>query len=285
MNAVSLQAFAKVNLFLDVLGKRSDGTHELVTLFERVGLADDLTVEKTASPGLRLESASREIPLDRTNLAARAAEAFRRRSGWTEGVTIRLEKRIPVGGGLGGGSSNAAATLIALQQLSGQVLPTGELMACARELGSDVAFFAAQLSWGIGRERGDVIEPKDFQFKLWHLLVTPDFPISTPSVYAGFTPSDRHPDPDSFLRVLAEGQPSRIRPILYNALEPTVEKLYPQIRRVKSEMEAAGLEKPMVSGSGSTVFALCGSEAQARWARDALKAKHPTWKMNVVCTV
>lgn len=285
MNPVSIQAFAKVNLFLDVLGKRADGTHELLTLFERVGLSDELIVRQVPGSGIALETSDPNLPVDGTNLVVRAAEEFRLRSGWKEGIALRLEKRIPVGGGLGGGSSDAAATLIALQTLSRRVLAEADLLACARSLGADVAFFAARTPWGLGRARGDEIEPKKFPVKLWHLLVTPDFPIPTSSVYSALVVPGRHPDIVPMLSALSDGRSSEVPAFLYNALEPAAEKLYPRIREVKTEMEAVGLEGPMLSGSGSTVFALCDSEAQAYRAGDALKSAHPTWKINVVSTV
>ena len=120
--SVSLPAYAKVNLYLDVLGKREDGYHELLTLFERVSIADELTVDRGTGPETLLECDDARLPVDSSNLVIQAVEAYRRASGWTEGVRIRLKKAIPVGGGLGGGSSDAAATLQALQQLNGDLL-------------------------------------------------------------------------------------------------------------------------------------------------------------------
>lgn len=285
MKSVALPAYAKVNLFLDVLGKRLDGYHELLTLFERISLADELTFTQASGAGITLESDSPEIPLDGTNLVVRAAQAYRRLSGESGGVAIRLRKRIPVGGGLGGGSSDAAATLRALQQLNGGVVSEPDLMACARGLGADVAFFASQTARALGRDRGDRIEPIPAGQRLFHLLVTPDFPIPTQEVYSALVPPSRNPDIAPILQALSSGQAPRVRSFLYNALEPTVEQLYPKIRRVKSEMESAGLEKPMVSGSGSTVFALCDSEAQARSSAEVLRKKQPSWRVNVASTL
>ena len=299
MNSVSLPAYAKVNLFLGILGKRSDGYHELWTLFERVGLADEVTVRRLPGTQVQFRCESPEVPQDGSNLAVRAAQAYREASGWSDGVEITLVKRIPAGAGMGGGSSNAAAVLLALQRLTGAAAATDSLVNCARSLGSDVPFFLADCSFGLGRGRGDEIEPLLFHAKLWHLLVTPDFPIPTQAVYQNFrlprveaapgasalrlTAPRR--DPGALLDALRNGKVSSARNLLYNALEPTVEQLYPAIRRVKSELESAGLEKPTVSGSGSTVFALCDSEAQARSAGEVLRKKHPAWRIFTAETI
>lgn len=285
MKSVTLPAYAKVNLFLDVLGKRSDGYHELLTLFERINLADELTVTHASGVGITLESDSPEIPLDGTNLVVRAAEAYRRLSGESGGVAIRLRKRIPVGGGLGGGSSDAAAMLRALQQLNGGAVSEPDLLACTRGLGSDVAFFASQTARALGRDRGDRIEPIPAEKRLFHLLVTPDFPIPTKAVYGAFLSLGQNPDIAPILQTLSSGQTSQVRSFLYNALEPTVERLYPAIRQVKEAMgREGGLAHPMVSGSGSTVFALCDSEAQARSAGEMIQRRNPVWRVNVAAT-
>ncbi len=234
--------------------------------------------------GLEFTCDAPGVPSDPTNLAVRAATLYREAAGWNDGLRIRLDKKIPAGGGLGGGSSDAAAVLRALQEISGNALGPERLMECARSLGADVAFFAADVPWALGRDRGDRIEPLPLEARLWHLLVTPDFPVPTKEVYSALVPPVENPEITLLLKALSDGQISKVRSLLYNALEPTVERLYPEILRVKSEMEAAGLEKPMVSGSGSTVFALGDSEAQARSAGEALKKRKPLWRVNVVST-
>ena len=286
MNSICFPAYAKVNLYLDVLGKRPDGHHELLTLFERVDLADDLRVERSGpAGGLEFTCEAPGVPSDATNLAVRAAQLYREASGWNDGLRIRLEKKTPAGGGLGGGSSDAAAVLRALQQLSGKALAPERLMECARSLGADVAFFAAEIPWGLGRDRGDRIEPLPLHCHFWHLLVTPDFPIPTKEVYGAFKLTGPPPDATLLVRALEQRQISPIRGLLFNALEPTVETLYPEMRRVKSELEVAGLSRPMVSGSGSTVFALCDSREQAESAAALITARHPAWRAHAAQTV
>ena len=285
MTPVTLPAYAKVNLHLDVLGKFPDGYHQLLTLFERIDLADELAVDRVEGPGIDMECDDPVLPCDSSNLVVRAAEEYRKISGWEQGLRVRLKKRIPVGGGLGGGSSNAAAMLAAMQQLSGNRLTEPQLMACARKLGADVAFFAAGASWAVGRARGDEIEPVPCEARFRHLLVTPDFPIPTKEVYQAFRLSAPAREIDPLLAALKRGELSSVQSLLYNALEPAVENLYPAIRQVKAGMEAAGLEKPRVSGSGSTVFALCDSKDQADSAAEILKKKQPNWRIFTAQTI
>ena len=288
-HSVTLPAYAKVNLYLSVLGKRPDGYHELLTLFERITLADQVTVQRTRTGEVELECDSPMVPHDAGNLAVRAVEVFRKASSWSDGIRIRLEKNVPVGAGLGGGSSDAAAVLVALQELSDSVLSKEQLLDCARNIGADVAFFVAQVPWALGKGRGDQIEPVSEGTRVWHLLVTPDFAIPTKEVYQAFSPSPgltgSGPDVTLLLRALKDNQSFRVREFLFNALEPTVEALYPAIRDVKAVVQMpGGLVRPCVSGSGSTVFAVCDSEAQGRAAADQIHRQEPGWRVAVVAT-
>ncbi|MBI3332810.1 MAG: 4-(cytidine 5'-diphospho)-2-C-methyl-D-erythritol kinase [Candidatus Omnitrophica bacterium] len=287
--SVSLFACAKVNLYLEVVGKRPDGYHDLLTLFERIDLADEITVEEIPGGRIELTCDDPDLPCDGANLAVRAAEGYRRAIGSAQGFRILLRKRIPVGAGLGGGSSDAAATLQGLQQLTGDGLPAADLLTVAKGLGADVPFFLTQTPWALGKGRGDECEPLGIDTHLWHLLVFPRFPISTKSVYQALTPSGRLTpsggDVTLLTRALRDSDVSRVPDLLFNALEPTVETLYPAIRDVKSAIRTAGGQlRPIVSGSGSTVMALCLSRAQAQEAARALKERRPQWQWFVAGT-
>lgn len=294
MHSVTLPAYAKVNLYLDVLGVRPDGYHNLLTLFERIDLFDEVTIERIPGSAIEVRCDHPEVPLDETNSGVRAAAAYRKRIGSSDGIRISIRKGIPVAGGLGGGSSDAAATLHGLQELLGRVLPEVDLLDLAKGLGADVPFFWSQVPWALGSGRGDEIEPLPLQAAVWHLLVAPGFPIPTKAVYqawAGFRNGGTErltapkPDVTLLIRALREAQMSGIRESLWNALEPTVEALYPAIRRVKAAMEAkAGVKCPIVSGSGSTVFALCASRTQALEAVPVLTGADPNWRVFVVET-
>ena len=210
------------------------------------------------------------------------------------GLKIQLKKRIPVAAGLGGGSSDAAATLQGLQILSGGLLPKERLMEIARGLGADVAFFLAESPWAIGTEKGDRIKPISLNSRLWHLLVYPEFPVPTQSVYGALqAPLEPKPrltglEPDVTLLVEAlrnDQQVLKIRDLLFNALEPTVEALYPALRQVKDTIQTkAGIPRPLVSGSGSTVMAVCGSREESERAATIVRREAPDWRVFVVST-
>ena len=285
MNAIEVPAYAKVNLFLDVVAKRGDGYHELVTLFERIDLADRITLESIPGDRVEVRCDHPAVPRDGSNLVAQAAEAFRRAAGIPNGVRITLEKQIPVGGGLGGGSSDAAATLLGLQQLTGGPLPRQELISLAKGLGADVPFFLWESGWALGRGRGDELEPLSISASLWHLVVFPKFPIPTREVYGAYSLTGISPDVTLLLRALRDNHLPRVRELLYNALEPTVEHLYPAIRRVKRTLQTeGGLKRPFVSGSGASVLAVCGSRAEAEEAAQVLRSKNPDWEFFVTST-
>ena len=292
MKSVTLPAYAKVNLYLDVVGKRSDGYHELVTLFERVDLADTLTLELIPGKEIEVRCDDPQVPCDGTNLVARAADAFRKVLNSSEGIRITLRKEIPVAAGLGGGSSDAAATLLGLQELMGNPLPRQELARLAKGLGADVPFFLTPDPLVLGKGRGDELESLDARPHLWHLLVFPGFPIPTKQVYQAYRPSTElragltHPKPDVrlLIRALRDNHVPGMSDLLFNALEPTVEVLYPALRHVKATLRRVGLTRPMVSGSGSTVMALCASKEEAAAAAQILGEQEPGWRLMVVGT-
>lgn len=293
-HSVCVPAYAKLNLYLDVLGKRPDGYHELFTLFERIDLADELQVERRLSGGLHFECDHPELVRDpSSNLVVRAVHAYQAASGWREGLRISLKKRIPIAAGLGGGSSDAAATLGALQRLNPDPLPPESLKACARALGADVPFFLAEVPWALGRGRGDEIEPMPFSARIWHLLVTPDVACPTAHVYnawplpAGSPHPLTGPKPDAtlLLRALREQRVAKVNRLLFNALEPTVEALYPAIQAVKAALRAVSDEwRPCISGSGSTVFSVVDSRDEAETAARRLSADWPQWRLFSVST-
>ena len=277
MKSVTLPAYAKVNLYLDVVGKRPDGYHELVTLFERIDLADELTLDLIPGKEIEVRCDDPQLPLDGTNLAARAAEVYRQALGTSQGIRISLKKRIPVAAGLGGGSSDAAAALKGLQELNGNPLPEGDLHRLARGLGADVPFFLNPAPLALGKGRGDELEPLEIRPSLWHLLIFPRFPVPTKAVYQAYSLTAPGPDVRLLIRALRDNHVPGIYDLLFNALEPTVEVLYPALLSVKAAFKRVGLTRPMVSGSGSTVMALCLSREAAFSAVQVLKKEEPGW--------
>ncbi|MBI3320045.1 MAG: 4-(cytidine 5'-diphospho)-2-C-methyl-D-erythritol kinase, partial [Candidatus Omnitrophica bacterium] len=181
-----LRAPAKLNLYLRILGRRPDGYHEMETLFERIDLADELTFSPH-SHGITLTCDEPSLDCGPENLITKAASLLQRTCGMTKGAAIHLRKRVPIAGGLGGGSSDAATTLIGLTRLWDLRMSPERLRQLAAELGSDVPFFLQPAAFAIGRGRGEVCEPLSGSLpELWQVLVAPPAQLSTKTVYEGF---------------------------------------------------------------------------------------------------
>jgi len=259
-----LNAAAKVNLILEVLGKRDDGYHELVTVMQAVDLSDRITLED--ADVLELAS-SPGVPADGRNLALRAAMALREAAGVTRGARITLDKRIPVAAGLGGGSTDAAAVLAGLNRLWGVRWPAERLEELAVELGMDVPFFlrgGAALGTGRGERLTEIPSAV-----LGLVLVNPRFPVSTAETYGRVTPA-MYSDgrrARTMAEALARRGAGRVAASLYNGLEPAARQGYPQIAQMEAALMAAGALGAMMSGSGPTVFGVARSWEQARQIR------------------
>ena len=253
---------AKINLTLEVLGKRSDGYHELATWMIPIALYDRLIIEPAAKTVF--ESNVPELQRDPTNLVMRAIDAFERLSGNRQNYRIVLEKDIPIGAGLGGGSSDAAATLRLLNCIAGDPISPQTLSATAAELGSDVAFFIEPRSaWCIGR--GERMESREFPEDRWVCLAKPGFAIPTAWAYAAYAqlPEDRKRG-----ETVATAWGA-----LRNDLEPAVFAKYLLLTEVKRWFqEQRETEVTLMSGSGSTTFAVTGSAASAKALQERLIA-------------
>jgi len=263
-----LSAAAKVNLTLEVLGRRADGYHEIATVMQTIDLADRLTLEE--APGLELRAVGSPIPTDATNLAVRAAAALRDAAGIDRGVRIRLDKRIPVAAGLGGGSSDAAAVLVGLNRLWRLRWPRERLEAVAVSLGMDVPFFlrgGTALGTGRGEKLRHVAGPG---FAL--VLVNPGVGSSTAETYGRVTPGmytggERS---RSLLAALASRRTAQIAEHLHNALEAALGPVERHVVKMKAALMAAGALGAAMSGSGPTVFGLARSWDHARQLRARL---------------
>jgi 4-diphosphocytidyl-2-C-methyl-D-erythritol kinase len=265
---VLVRAPAKVNLFLEVLRRRADGYHELTTLMLAVSLYDTLEFVERPEDSVSLSCDLDTLSTGPDNLVCRAAELLRQRSGCRRGVSIRLWKRIPMAAGLAGGSSDAAATLAGLNRLWGLGLAPAELSALGAELGSDVSFFfATPAAWCTGR--GEQVNPLAPGRPLDLVLVSPPVGLSTARVFGGLTVPDQPLDGVAVRQALASGDVEELGRRLHNRLQPAAERLCPEVgdlcRRL-AELRPAG---QLMTGSGSTVFALCRDAAEAlRIARE-----------------
>jgi 4-diphosphocytidyl-2-C-methyl-D-erythritol kinase len=253
-------------LALEVLGKRGDGYHEIATVLQAVDLFDRLTME--TADILSLHADDPELPTDDGNLVMRAARLLQKTAGIEKGARLRLQKRIPVAAGLGGGSSDAAATLLGLNRLWGLRWPRARLQELAVELGMDVPFFLGT-GRAVARGRGERLQalPGGGGYAL--VLVNPRTPLSTREVY-GRVPAGWHAEPTGTERVieaLRRRNVAALAAALTNNLERVVEPVLPVIGRMKAALLAAGALGAIMSGSGPTVFGLARSLEHARQVR------------------
>ena len=249
------RSYAKINLHLEVLGARLDGYHELSTVFQTVDLCDLLTLE-VGGRGVDLEVVGHLLPADERNLVHIAATSFLTAWPLADGVRMILDKRIPVGGGLGGGSSNAAAVLLGLRDLLGAKQATrGGLEELGRALGADVPFFlTGGTALGVGRGDEIVALPDLPSREMW--LLTPAVEVSTAEIFREFGELTAHREVPSMGRLAwEEGADWQMVARAWNDLEPLVVRRFPEVRRVYNALVEAGAELVRLSGSGATWFA------------------------------
>lgn len=277
---VKIAARAKLNLFLEVTGRRADGYHDLATLFARIGLADALTLKKSAAPGINLQvEGGPALGEPRDNIIYKAAEKFFAAFRLEPAVEIRLKKNIPVGAGLGGGSSDGAAALLGLAKLyrtPRSAFP--RLMKIAAAIGSDVPFFMLDEMMAEGRGRGEKLKPLRPAGRLPYIvLVYPGVPVYTKEVYGNLKLA---PAPEIKARLkefsglcslikkgaFVPGRAGR----LFNRLEDPVLPRHRAVREAKARLAALGADAALMSGSGACVFGLCRGRAKAAAIAGAL---------------
>lgn len=253
MSLLSLISPAKVNLFLRVLRRRPDGFHDLASLFQSISLHDTLHVRLTDRD--RLTCDRHGLPTDGSNLVLRASELFRKKTGLHTYVDVHLEKRIPMEAGLGGGSSNAATMLWALNELTGRPATLAELQSWAGAIGSDVAFFLTEGS-AYCTGRGECLLPLPALAARELTIVKPLEGLSTPRVFAALN-VDHLPlnDPQASLESWVRGQP-----VYFNDLEQPAFCLLPALRQLKEVLQRSGCEMVLMSGSGTSFFCMGGAQ-------------------------
>lgn len=266
MNKLALKSPAKVNLYLNLLGKRSDGYHEVETVIQAVDLCDELTLRETAG-GISVASNDPDIPTDETNLVCRAARLLVEKLGINRGVRTFIKKRIPQAAGLGGGASNAATTLLGLNRLWDLGLGRRRLTEFGKSLGADVPFFVSCAPTALCMGRGEKVRSLPAR-TIWYCLVVPPVRVSTQAAYSrvryrsvGLTRP--HNDVKILLQALEEGDLQRIKPLVYNGLSQVVEGLAPIVSKIMDLMRSLGAEGVSMSGSGSCCFSLCHDRKEA----------------------
>ena len=271
MKRLRVRAPAKVNLYLKVLGRRTDGYHNIETLFQAIDLEDELTIEPGTGRSV-LEVDGHPDLETADNLVMRAIGWIERETGKSINVKIRLKKSIPVAGGLGGGSSDAAATLLGIRELFDLPLSDESLAQGGSALGADVPFFFKG-GTAIGQGIGDRLTAIPMSTDYGLILVNPGFSVSTALVYREFSGTLTGKAGNDRLRdVPRDCQGWEI--LLHNDLQPVSEGLYPKIAKVRMALEGAGLNRVLMSGSGPTVFGL-GEPEELKTVADRLSA---TWK-------
>lgn len=269
----------KVNLILNILRKRADGFHELETVMQPVPLCDTLRIER-ASSGVQLTCSEPSLPTDASNLVHRAATKFLEAAGLRDGVRLHLEKRIPMAAGLGGGSGNAATTLLGLNQLFGHPLAAEQLIPIAAALGSDVPFFLqTKPALAVGRgEHVESCEPFAALRGAWIFLIHPGFGIATAWAYqqlANFPEAlnGRPGRARELIAALQQGDLKRAGQNFYNSLEAPALKKYPLLALFQEFLRENGAAATLMSGSGSTTFALTQSQSTAESLREKFLGK------------
>lgn len=274
------RSYAKINLHLSVLGKRSDGYHDIFTLMQRISLCDEMEFSPSES-GISLECPGHPELENEDNLVFKAAQLIIEAANWRGGFRIRLEKNIPTAAGLGGGSSNAASTLLALNEMMESPFRPSELAKMGKKIGADVPFFIYEKNaWASGI--GDKLTEAERLPFFYTLLVNPGFPLSTRFIYERLN-----------LRLTKTSERYNIRRIsdvrdvvamLHNDLEDVAIGLHPVIGTIKEKLLSYGAEGTLMSGSGPTVFGIFLNEKQVNEVAEEIEGQ-TNWKVMVAHTL
>lgn len=277
-----LRALAKINLGLDILGKREDGYHEVRMIMQTIQMYDVLEIKKKKAPGISLSVNYPYIPCDERNLVYKAAKLLMDEFQVTSGVEIDLRKFIPTAAGMGGGSSDAAAVLVGVNRMFQLGLTKRELMERSVAIGADVPFCVLRgtaLAEGIG----EILTPLPSLPKCFVLIAKPPINVSTKFVYTNLRANELtcHPDIDGQIRALQDGDLEAVCKKMGNVLETVTIPAYPIIQTIKDKMMQCGAVNAMMSGSGPTVFGIFNEREQAERAAELLREEDKIRQMFV----
>lgn len=281
-----IKAYAKINLGLDVVRKRADGYHDVKMIMQTIDVFDTLdiklgieNVENTVSLGglgkISVVCGDENVPCGETNLVCKSAKAFFEYTGKKADISVKIEKNIPVGAGLAGGSTDAAAVLRALNVLLKTDLSDTELMKIAKNIGADVPFCVVGNTY-LAEGIGEILTPVKSNIKFDILLVKPPFSVSTPSVYKSLVLDENttHPDIDKIKNALEDGNVSVIYENLGNTLEDVTLKMYGEVGKIKENLKNLGASAVLMSGSGPSVFAIFDDRQKLDGAYKIMKEKY-----------
>lgn len=273
------KAYAKLNLTLDVLGKRDDGYHDLESIMQQITLCDDIEIDVETGEDWKLECSWDDVPADASNLAWKAAGVFYRSIGKDpQGITIRIEKRIPAQAGLAGGSADAAAVLRALNAHEGSPYSLEELAQLGAKVGSDVPFCVFG-GTALAAGRGEVLTRLSNMPQCYYCIVKPDFSVSTPELFAKMDEAETivHPDTKGMLGALENSDLMHIAGYVCNAMEPVVAKEHPEILMIKDTLDSCGACGYAMTGSGSAVYGIFDAFDMAAMASMQLMSRYKTY--------
>jgi len=270
--SIELPCPAKVNLRLEVFRRRADGYHEIRTIVQRISLSDTLRISLRESDGISLISDSPRLPVGEGNLAYRAASSLLEETKANVGIELTIRKEIPISSGLGGGSSNAASTLMGLNRILRLNLSKKRLMEIGARIGADIPFFILEKT-AIATGIGEKLQPLEIRPSVWFLLVNPGWEVSTKWAYEGLnfelTKQPFHIKLPPFFNDI--GQVARV---LHNDLESVTIAAYPEIQGIKGELLSHGAEGSLMTGSGPTVFGIFSHKGRAKSAYRELSAQY-----------
>ncbi len=287
MERINLSSYAKINLYLKVLKKRSDGYHDIETIYQAITLKDNIAIRLIkGNNDIEIYSNSRQIPTDATNLAYQAVLVLLERLNIKCGVRIDIDKNIPVSAGLGGGSSNAASCILGLNKLLRLKLNKKEMLDLALSVGSDVPFFVSSYSSAVGRGRGQILKRLRNIPKFWFILICPERKISSQEVYDSFklNLTKKKPDVRICIRALKRGNLTEVAEAIYNDLESVVEDKVRQIHEIKSVLKDEGIKAILTSGSGPCVFGILQSREEAMQIKERIRKRQKNWAIYVCCS-
>ncbi len=293
-----LRSFAKLNLYLKVLKKRRDNYHDIETIFERIDLSDEIILTSRRDEQIKITCNTPQVPRDNSNLCYKSAKLIQEKFNINEGLDIKIIKRIPVAAGLAGGSSNAAAVLMGLNEFWRLGLSKKRLVDLSKAIGCDVPFFIHNCPFAEGKNCGERVRPLSMlnSMQLWHIVVVPKIKVSTPLIYERWdqalqaekkpqgTLTKAEDDVKILTLALKKNKLSLVARMLFNDLERITSRLYPEVSYVREKLVKLGLKSILMSGSGPAVFGICSSRKEAVFLSGKLKKLDSSWRVFVVAT-
>lgn len=274
---ITLKAYAKINLTLDVIGKRENGYHDVEMIMQQVDLYDLVTVSKSEDHQMiHLTCSDEFLPTDHMNIAYRAADLMQKTFNLKSGFDIHIEKNIPVAAGLAGGSTNAAAVIKAINQLCQLSLSMDAMKEIGFKLGADVPF-CIQGNCAIATGLGEILEPIEGLKHAFIVLVKPNFGVSTKEIYQNLNweTIEEHPNTSAMVSALAKDNRYLVNHLLCNVLEKVTFERYPRVQMLKQFVRRYGPDGLLMSGSGPTIFAIYKNYERAKHAVKSLKKHYP----------